>query len=197
MTGPDGQTGAARDASFINYLFFLAVITVVAAILTVAMTLQYAKGELPCPLCLLERLAMFGICFGIILNFRYGFSYRNTGISLLFTVLLLLVSSRQTLLDITPRPGHEYIGSAVLGLHMPVWSVIIALCVLTAYALKMTVLGDEKRLTQSRVDAFPALGKTASLVSLYIVALALINTVSVFVQCGLNECHTFSYQMLQ
>lgn len=197
MTGPDGQTGAAQDASFLNYLFFLAVITVVAAILTVAMTLQYAKGELPCPLCLLERLAMFGICFGIILNFRYGFSYRNTGISLLFTVLLLLVSSRQTLLDITPRPGHEYIGSAVLGLHMPVWSVIIALCILTAYALKMAVLGDEKSLTQSRVDAFPALGITASLVSLYVGALALINTVSVFVQCGLNECHTFNYQMLQ
>lgn len=197
MTGVDGQSGMAQAAAILNYLYFLAVIIVVAGILSVAMTLQYANGELPCPLCLLERLAMFGICFGIIHNFRYGFSYRNTGISLLFTVLLLLVSSRQTLLDITPRPGHEYIGSAVLGLHMPVWSVIIALCILTSYALKMTVLGDEQSLTKTRIEAFPALKKIASLVGLYVVALAFINTVSVFVQCGFNECHTFHYQLLQ
>ena len=45
---------------------------------------------------------------------------------MLFALLLLIVSVRQTLLDITPRPGHSYVGSAVFGLHMPVWSVIIS-----------------------------------------------------------------------
>ena len=73
-------------------------------------------GELPCPLCLLQRVALFGVAFGIMLNFRHGFSYRNTGFSLLFAILLLVVAERQTLLDIYPRPGHEYIGSAILGL---------------------------------------------------------------------------------
>jgi disulfide bond formation protein DsbB len=60
------------------------------------MTLQYANHELPCPLCLLEWVAMFGICFGALSNFRHGFSYRNTGYSLLFAVLLLVISVRQT-----------------------------------------------------------------------------------------------------
>ena len=60
---------------------------VIAGILTTAMTLQYVKGELPCPLCLLERVAMLGVCFGIMLNFRRGFSYQNTGFSLLFTIV--------------------------------------------------------------------------------------------------------------
>src|SRR5690349_10108956 len=104
----------------------------IAGILTAAMTLQYAHGELPCPLCLLERVALFGVCFGILQNFRHGFSYRNTGYSLLFAVLLLVVSVRQSLLDIYPRPGHEYIGSPVFGIHLPVWSIIIALTLLTA-----------------------------------------------------------------
>ena len=109
------------------------------------MVLQYAFGELPCPLCLLQRAAMFGVCFGIILHFRDGASARHTGVSLLFALLLLIVSVRQTLLDIYPRPGHSYIGTAVLGLHMPVWSVLIALAILLAFAVKLTLLGAQPR----------------------------------------------------
>ena len=79
-------------------------------------------------------LALFGVAFGIMQNFRGGFSNQNTGFSLLFTIFLLIVSVRQSLLDIYPRPGHDYIGSAVLGIHMPVWSIIIALCLLIGRA---------------------------------------------------------------
>ena len=76
---------------------------VVAAILTAAMAYQYLNAEIPCPLCLLQRLALFGVCFGIIQNFRSGYSDRNTGWSLLFTLFLLIVSVRQTLINIYPR----------------------------------------------------------------------------------------------
>ena len=106
----------------LNEAFMLGMMAVIAAILTAAMTLQYGRGELPCPLCLLQRVAMLGVCFGLMQNFRTGFSDRNLGFSLLFAVFLLVVAVRQTLLDIYPRPGHEYVGSAILGLHMPVWS---------------------------------------------------------------------------
>lgn len=102
-----------RQLALLNYLYLLLVMFVIAGILTMAMTLQYANGELPCPLCLLERVAMLGVCFGIMLNFRRGFSYQNTGFSLLSAILLLIISVRQSLLDIYPRPGHEYIGSAI------------------------------------------------------------------------------------
>jgi disulfide bond formation protein DsbB len=185
-----------RALAFLNYLFLLLAMVVIAGILTTAMTLQYAWGELPCPLCLLERLALFGICFGLMQSFRSGFSYQNTGISLLFAILLLVISVRQTLLDIYPRPGHEYIGSAVLGLHMPVWSIIIAVAVLTAYALKLAVLGADRDLEEVQASAFPALSKPAGIVSLYVMALCLINVVSVILQCGLSECHTFGYRLL-
>ena len=70
-----------RLLALLNYVYLLLVMFVIAGILTAAMTLQYANGELPCPLCLLERVAMFGVCFGIMLNFRRGFSYQNTGFS--------------------------------------------------------------------------------------------------------------------
>jgi disulfide bond formation protein DsbB len=183
--------------ALLNYLYLLAMMLVIAGILTAAMTLQYAGGELPCPLCLLQRVAMFGVCFGIMQNFRRGFSYQNTGYSLLFTILLLVVAVRQTLLDIYPRPGHEYIGSAIFGLHMPVWSIIIALCLLTAYAAKLAALGGDEYLEEVPPSRFPVVSKLADLVSLYVIAICGINFVSVVLQCGLRECHTFGYRLLQ
>jgi hypothetical protein len=170
---------------------------VVGGILTAAMTLQYAKGELPCPLCLLERVAMFGVCFGIMMNFRHGFSYQNTGFSLLSAIVLLVVAVRQSLLDIYARPGHEYIGSAIFGIHMPVWSIIIALCLLTAYAIKLSILGGDDHLLAADPPQFPAIKKAADLLSLYVIVLCVINLVSVVLQCGLGECHTFNYRLLQ
>jgi disulfide bond formation protein DsbB len=183
----------ARLSATLNDIFLLAMMLTIAAILTTAMIMQYYGGEIPCPLCLLQRVAMFGVCFGIILHFRHGSSARNDGISMLFALLLLIVSVRQTLLDIAPRPGHSYIGSAVLGLHMPVWSVIIAVAVLMAYAIKLAVLNGE-HLQASQPS--PALSRLARLVSLYVIAICLINLASVFLQCGMDACQTSEYRLL-
>jgi len=197
MSARDQPMAARRLLALVNYTYLLLVMFVIAGILTTAMSLQYANGELPCPLCLLERVAMFGVCFGIILNFRRGFSYQNTGFSLLFAIVLLVVAVRQTLLDIYPRPGHEYIGSAIFGIHMPVWSVIIALTLLTAYAIKLAILGDDEFLREVDVGEFPVMRKIADILGIYVIALCLINLVSVVVQCGFGECHTFGYKLLQ
>ena len=190
-------TSQQRLLALLNYVYLLLVMFVIAGILTAAMTLQYGKGELPCPLCLLERVAMFGVCFGIMLNFRRGFSYQNTGFSLLFAIVLLVVAVRQSLLDIYPRPGHEYIGSAIFGIHMPVWSIIIALSLLAAYAIKLAILGGDEYLRAADVAEFPAIKRAAELLSLYVIVICVINLVSVILQCGLGECHTFSYKLLQ
>lgn len=191
------QSGSARLLAGLNYLYLLAMMGVIAGILTTAMTLQYAYGELPCPLCLLQRVALFGVCFGIMLNFRGGFSCQNTGFSLLFAIFLLVVSARQSLLDIYPRPGHEYIGSAVFGIHMPVWSVIIALALLIAYAIKLAVLGGDDYLRESDTRTFPIIHRLAGILSACVIVLCLINLVSVVIQCGFGQCHTFNYQLLQ
>jgi nitrate reductase NapE component len=140
---------------------------------------------------------MLGVCFGIMLNFRRGFSYQNTGFSLLFAIVLLVISVRQSLLDIYPRPGHEYIGSAIFGIHMPVWSIIIALALLTAYAIKLAILGDDEYLREADVSEFPAIRRIADILSIYVIAICLINLVSVVLQCGFGECHTFGYKLLQ
>jgi disulfide bond formation protein DsbB len=179
----------------LNEAYMLGMMAVIAGILTAAMVMQYAYGELPCPLCLLQRAALLGVCFGLMQNFRVGFSDRNIGYSLLFSVFLLVVSVRQTLLDIYPRPGHEYVGSAVLGLHMPVWSILIALALITAFAVKLCVIGTEDgAMPPERRSPF---GRLATALSLYVIAIALINFGSVVVQCGLGQCHTTGYALLK
>jgi len=182
--------------AFGNYLYQLLILATFAGILTAALVMQVAFGELPCPLCLLQRAAMFGICFGIMLDFRGRFSYRNVGLSLLNAVFLLVVSVRQSLLDIYARPGHAYIGSAVFGLHMPVWSVIISVLLLIAYALQLAVLGGDRDLPNVPAGAFPKLKQVGAAVSLYVMVLLAINLVSVVLQCGFGQCHTFGYALL-
>jgi disulfide bond formation protein DsbB len=186
-------TAGGRLPPTLNDLVLLAMMLAIAAILTVAMILQYYGGEIPCPLCLLQRVAMFGVCFGIILHFHHGYSAQNTGISMLFALFLLIVSARQTLLDIYPRPGHSYIGGAILGLHMPIWSVVIAMAILTAFAIKLAVLGGEDL---RDIQPSPVLARIARLLVLYMVAIGLINFASVVVQCGLDACHTSGYRLL-
>ena len=187
-------TTGARLPATLNHLFLFAMMLTMAAVLTTAMVFQYYGGEIPCPLCLLQRVAMFGVCYGVILHFRHGYSARNDGVSMLFALLLLIVSARQTLLDIYPRPGHSYIGNAVLGLHMPVWSVVIAVAILLAFAIKLAVLGGKDL---RDLQPPPALGRLARLLCLYVVAICLINLVSVILQCGAGACHTSEYRLLR
>lgn len=182
-----------RLPALLNDIFLLAMMLVIAEILTFAMILQYRGGEIPCPLCLLQRVAMFGVCFGIIQHFRNGASLRNDGLSMIFALLLLIVSARQTLLDIYPRPGHAYIGSAIFGIHMPVWSVIVSVAILLAFAIKFAALGGENLRDDEKS---PLLNGAANFISLYVILLCAINFVSVVLQCGLDGCHTYGYRLL-
>ena len=74
---------------------------------------------------------------------------RGTGISLIFSILLLVISVRQTLLDLSPRPGHDYVGSAIFGLHMPVWSVFIAVALLLGFAVRLALFGGPRSASEN------------------------------------------------
>lgn len=174
-------------------LALLAILIGLGAVLTTAMGFQYLANEIPCPLCLLQRVAMFGICIGIIQNFRIGYDVRNIGISLLWGLFLLLVSVRHVLLNIVARPGHAYPGSAVFGMHMPVWSVVIAFLVLLVLAAVIALLNVEYLRLRPPSAVLLWIG---NIVGLYVIVLALINLISVIVQCGIATCHTTGYRLL-
>ncbi|MFY9970816.1 MAG: disulfide bond formation protein B, partial [Roseiarcus sp.] len=154
---------------------------VLAGILTAAMVIQFADREIPCPLCLLERVAMFGCCFGLIQQLRSDGSQRGAGIGLVFSVLLLVISARQTLLDLFPRPGHAYVGGAVFGVHMPVWSVFIAVALLLGFALRLAIFGGPRAAPETEGSTLRRL--TYGL-SLYVIVICGINCLAVLVRVG-------------
>jgi hypothetical protein len=65
-----------------------------------------------------------------------------------------------------------------------------------AYALQLAVLGGDRNLPNVPASAFPPLKRVGEAVSLYVMALLVINLVSVILQCGLGQCHTFGYALL-
>src|SRR5436305_560626 len=95
--------------------------------------------------------------------------------------------------------GRRPLAIALVGLTLllavPVWSILIALALITAFALKLCVLGTEQGARPRQPRSL--LGRAATVVSLYVIAIALVNFGSVVVQCGLGQCHTTGYVLLK
>ena len=187
-----------RRRTFINDAFLILSIIVLNGILIAAMVMQYAFSEIPCPLCLLQRYAYFAIIFGMLLSLKYGETARRVGVTLLMSWFLMLISGRQSALDIVSRPGHQWVGSALLNIHLPVWSFIIGFLFIFFYCVKLIVLGqasEQLDLTDSQSLWVRTIGHWLFVITLILLA---VNFVSVVLQCGVGHvCHTSSYRLLK
>ena len=192
MSGDERTEAPMTDV--LDRLVLLVMLAILSATLTAAMVMQYGFGEIPCPLCLLQRFAMLGVCFGLVQQLRSGTSEHGTGIGLIFSVVLLVIAARQTLLDLFPRPGHDYVGSAIFGVHMPVWSVFIAIALLFGFAVRLALFGGARSMAMA--ESLPMLRLARGLI-IYVTVICAINFMSVVAQCGWSECHTFGYRLLQ
>jgi disulfide bond formation protein DsbB len=130
-------------ASRLGFWIAHACIVGMAIPLTGAFVIQFAQGELPCPLCILQRMAMLLAALGpafVLARGRHGEITPSDlatgyGMSVLAAVLGLVIASRQVLLHVVP-PDEGY-GEPVLGLHLYSWSVVIFLIVLTTAGLNL------------------------------------------------------------
>ena len=94
----------------------------VALVLAAAFAAQLILGELPCPLCLLQRVQFAMLAIGPILNIRFGPRPSHYALSLLAAILGAVVAGRQMLLHILP--GDPGFGTALLGYHYYTWAFI-------------------------------------------------------------------------
>src|SRR6185369_11215491 len=117
----------------LNVVFVLAV----CAILLGAFAVQFLFGELPCPLCLLQRVALIGVGLGAMLNVVYGVRPRNYGVSLASAIFGGAVACRHILLHIAP--GSPIHGWTLLGMHLYTLSLVafVAIAVLINLMLLM------------------------------------------------------------
>jgi len=152
----------------------------ISGVLLVAFWYQLVEGEMPCPLCALQRVGFIVAGVGLVLNLRAGYSPSHYGIVLLSTVAAGSASLRQIALHVVPDTGTY--GSALLGFHFYTWA-FVAFGALVAYVGAMLVLAP------AAPDArAPATGAIARFACLLFLVLAAGNAVAFLLQCGLGPC---------
>lgn len=182
------------DLNYYGYVFWLCAMSVALMSIATAMFVQYFLKELPCSLCLQQRVGFFGFIFGTMLYFKGTSRFRSIGVSLFFIVVLIIMSVRQSLLDIYPRPGHAWIGPSIFGLHLPVWTFVGCLMLILVIACNFIFVEREIKVG---IHRYPALYRISHIIAGIAVVLCLINFISVIVQCGPYGCHTEGYYLLK
>jgi disulfide bond formation protein DsbB len=156
----------------------------ICGVLLGAYYIQFVEGEFPCPLCLLQRLAMLGIAFGAMLNLRFGIRTRHYGISLLSAIFGASVSIRQILLHIDPSDSGY--GSPVLGMHLYTWAFIVFAVVILFIGIMMFFETQFEDSSENR--SAKSIGWFIKAVFFLVVLIAAVNVVTTFLECGLGQC---------
>jgi disulfide bond formation protein DsbB len=113
-----------------------------------AFMIQILGSELPCPLCMLQRMAM--VLVGLAALWMIGLARKGRldlyayarcyGFMLAGAMIGALMSSRQIELHILPGdPGY---GEAVLGLHLYTWA-FVTFCIVIIYCAVMLTLARQ------------------------------------------------------
>ncbi|MBK8754677.1 MAG: disulfide bond formation protein B [Candidatus Competibacteraceae bacterium] len=132
-------------AAFIVRGFNLIALVGITLLLLVALFDQFVLGELPCPLCLLQRVAFIMVGMGFLLNVRCGTAPLHYGLVILSALAGAFASGRQILLHIVPGTGAY--GSALFGLHFYTWAFVAFMLTLLGVGLILLV---ETRVGEAR-----------------------------------------------
>lgn len=169
----------------INRIILRVHILIVYSLITLlisAFIIQLYDHELPCPLCLLQRVGFVGIGIGLLLNLRFGFKPSHYAITLLSGFYTCFVALRQVALHILPNAGVY--GSAIFNLHLYTWSVIVSTLIVLATSILLSV-------DSQYAEPKPSSKQWQYIVNITIIVFALIvllNLISVFLECGLSAC---------
>jgi disulfide bond formation protein DsbB len=165
----------------------------VAFVLAAAFAAQLLLNELPCPLCLLQRIQFAMLAVGPILNVRFGPRPSHYALSLLAAVAGAGFATRQVLLHILPGdPGY---GTALFGYHYYTWALI-------GFAVSVVLLSVmllfDRQFARDDLDPTPP-DTFASVAVWLVIGLVGLNVVSTFLMCGFGACadDPVVYEMLK
>ncbi len=165
----------SRFAYQLNVLALL----VVTLILAGAFAEQIYFGELPCPLCLLQRVGLITAGLGFMLNLRFGLHPMHYGVTMIAGLVGAATSGRQVLLHIIPD-GMGY-GKVFFGMHLYTWSFVSFVCILFGVGVLLMISGSPN-------TSQPKLGRWVKLVFGLFFIVVCANLVSTLLECGLSEC---------
>jgi disulfide bond formation protein DsbB len=171
-----------------KFLYLLAQFEILAicGVLIGAFWVQFVNSEYPCPLCILQRMALILSALGPALIVMRGIKGRDIeiptvlagyGMSILGAVVGLVASLRQVLEHILP--GEEGYGSAVMGLHLYSWAFIVFLVVLAFSGTRLLLFHS--------IAPHPTTNRWTARAVLWLFGLVIAaNIVAVFFEAGLH-----------
>ena len=151
-------------------------------VIGISLLLQFVGGELPCPLCMLQRYAMLLSTLGAVWIIRqaqcgvltWDRYVQDLGLGALGAFAGAVFASRQIMLHILP--GDQGYGSAVLGLHLYSWA-LVTFCVVILFTALLGIIAP------AAIPMAPARNSTAdrfsSAVGLVFLAVVAINAVMI------------------
>lgn len=179
-------------ARVLNFLGMMAMV----GILLGAYGYQFWYRELPCTLCLLQRVAMMAVALGAAMNVMLGPDPRHYGVCLVSAVFGMAISIRQSLLHINPyfdtataKPTlsattNPPFGQAVMGLDLYVWGVVIFGMVILSVGIILLFRGQFRAVRNE-----PAwLARLANVGVGILFAVAALEALTTFLECGLGDC---------
>ncbi len=177
---------AAKDAQIsVTLGLNLIALAGIAGALAFAFAVQFGRGELPCPLCLLQRLAFVMVGVGLLLNLTAGERPLHYAVAIASAMGGIIPSLRQILLHL--HPGDPGFGSTLFGLHFYTWAFVgftglvmfCALCLALMPAPGDTERGAPRPAWQRQMVR--GIGGVFLLLTLG-------NVVSTTLECGLGSC---------
>jgi disulfide bond formation protein DsbB len=154
-----------------------------AAVLAAAFAAQLLLHELPCPLCLLQRLQFTLLAIGPILNVRFGPRPSHYALSLLAAIVGAAFSTRQILLHILP--GDAGYGTALLGYH---YYSLALIGFAAAIVLLAAILLFDRQFEADNATPPIAPGAFATAAVWLVIGLIALNVVSTLLECGFGAC---------
>jgi disulfide bond formation protein DsbB len=166
----------------------------IALVLAAAFAAQLFLGELPCPLCLIQRIQFAMLAVGPVLNIRFGLRPSHYAVSLLSAVAGAGFAMRQILLHITPGdPGY---GTALLGYHYYSWAFIGFAVAIVLSAVMLMFDGQFTGADSGQPAAIGWFGRAAVWLVIVLVAL---NVIATLLECGFDACpdNPVAYHLLK
>ncbi len=156
--------------------------------LLVAFVLQFALRELPCPLCLLQRIGLLAISFGFLLNVHYQIRPGHYSLSLLAAVFTGVAAMRQVVMNALPPHGYGY---PELGLHLYTWVFLICIATIVYTSIILSIPGQytSRNYSEHIQEPKSAWVRTLSHLAFAFLFLMVVgNAVSNYFECGLHTC---------
>jgi disulfide bond formation protein DsbB len=142
---------------------------------------QLIYHDLPCPLCLLQRVGFVLVGIGLLMNVRFGPSALHYGVIVLSAIGGAFAAGRQVLLHIPP--GDAGYGLPFLGMHFYTWAFVLFVAFIV-YAGVMLML-DRRCVDQAHPR--PVSSLTYGVMWLFFILVAA-NLVSTLLECGFGAC---------